>query len=73
MEDSKDMTARNHSVQHGFLRIKEVLLAAGVDIKAKSDAFGNGWVRRTEASRTPLIWAVAGRDCLRVSEHMCRL
>ena len=59
------MTALNHSVQHGYLRIKEVLLAAGVDIKAESDAFGDGWVRRTEAGRTPLIWAVAGRDRLR--------
>lgn len=43
------------------------------DIEAKSDAFGNEWVVRTEKGRTPLIWAAVGRDCPRKQERICRV
>ena len=49
-----------------------MLLEAGADIEAGSDAWGDNWIVHTEKDRTPLIWAATGRNCLRMQERMCR-
>ena len=72
-EEKEGMTALHFAAQHGHLRVAELLLEAGADIEAKSDAFGDDWIVRTEKGRTPLIWAAAGRDCPRMQERMCQL
>ncbi|KAL9607951.1 MAG: hypothetical protein Q9167_007189 [Letrouitia subvulpina] len=72
MEEKEGMTALHLASQHGHIRVAELLLEAGADIEAKSDAFGNEWIVRSEKGRTPLIWAAAGRDCPRMQERMCR-
>lgn len=66
------MTALHITAQYGHIRAAERLLEAGADIEAKSDAFGDEWIVRTEKDRTPLIWAATGRDCPRMQERMCR-
>ena len=71
-EENEGMTALHFAAQYGHLRVAELLLDAGADIEAKSDAFGEDWIVRTEKGRTPLIWAAAGRDCPRMQERMCR-
>lgn len=73
MEETQGMTALHLAAQHGHLKIAEMLLEAGADIEAKSDAFGNDWIVRTEKGRTPLIWAATGRGNPRMQERMCRL
>ena len=71
MEENEGMTALHFAAQYGHIRVAELLLETGADIEAKSDAFGDEWVVRTEKGRTPLIWAAAGRDCPRMQERMC--
>ena len=71
-EENVGMTALHFAAQYGHLRAAERLLEAGADIEAKSDAFGDEWVVRTEKDRTPLIWAASGRDCPRMQERMCK-
>ena len=71
-EGNEGMTALHLAAKYGHIRVAEILLEAGADIEARSDAFGNEWVVRTEKDRTPLIWAAAGRDCPRTQERMCR-
>ena len=73
MEEAQGMTALHLAAQHGHLKIAEMLLEAGADIEARSDAFGNEWIVRTEKGRTPLIWAATGRGNPRMQERMCRL
>lgn len=73
MEENEGMTALHLAAQYGHLRVAELLLEAGADIEAKSDAFGDYWTVRTEKGRTPLIWAAAGRDCPRMQERMCKV
>ena len=70
-EESEGMTALHLAAQYGHIRVAKLLLEAGADIEAKSDAFGNDWIVRTEKHRTPLIWAAAGRDCPRTQERIC--
>ncbi len=72
MEENEGMTALHFASQYGHIRVAELLLEAGADIEAKSDAFGDEWIVRTEKGRTPLTWAAAGRDCPRMQERMCR-
>ena len=45
----------------------------GADLEARSDAFGDEWITRTEKGRTPLLWAAAGRHCPRTQDRMCKL
>ena len=71
-EGNEGMTALHLAAKYGHIRVAELLLEAGADIEAKSDAFDNDWIVRTEKDRTPLIWAAAGRDCPRMQERMCR-
>ncbi|KAL9084164.1 MAG: hypothetical protein Q9165_008212 [Trypethelium subeluteriae] len=71
-DESEGMTALHLAARYGHLRVAEILLEAGADIEAKTDAFGDDWVVRTEKGRTPLIWAAAGRDCPHKQERMCR-
>ena len=71
-EESEGMTGLHLAAQYGHIRVAELLLEAGADIEAKSDAFGNDWIVRTEKHRTPLMWAAAGRDCPRMQERLCR-
>ncbi len=70
-EEYEGMTALHLAAKYGHIRVAELLLEAGADIEAKSDAFGNDWIVRTEKYRTPLIWAAAGRDCPRMQERIC--
>lgn len=72
-EENEGKTALHFAAQYGHLRVAELLLEAGADIEAKSDAFGDDFTVRSEKGRTPLIWAAAGRDCPRMQERMCRL
>lgn len=72
-QDNEGKTALIVAAQYGHVRVAELLLKAGADIEAKSDAFGDEWDIRTEKGRTPLIWAAAGRDCHLTQERMCRL
>ncbi len=72
MEENEGMTALHFAAQYGHTRVAELLIEAGADIEAKSDAFGDDWIIRTEKGRTPLIWAAAGRDCHRKQERMCK-
>ncbi|KAF2235390.1 ankyrin [Viridothelium virens] len=72
-EETEGLTALHFAARYGHLRVAEILLDAGADVEAKTDAFGNDWIVRTEKGRTPLIWAAAGRDCPRKQERMCRL
>ena len=72
-EENEGKTALHFAAQYGHLRVTELLLEAGADVEARSDAFGHDWVVRTEKGRTPLIWAAAGHDCPRTQERMCRL
>ena len=72
MEEKEGMTALHFAAQYGHIRVAELLLEAGADIEAKSDAFGDDWIVRTEKGRTPLIWAAAGRDCPRMQERICK-
>ena len=71
-EENEGKTALLLAAQYGHVRVAELLLQAGADIEAKSDAFGEDWIIRSETGRTPLIWAAAGRDCPRLQERMCR-
>lgn len=72
-EQNEGKTALHFAAQYGHLRVAERLLEAGADIEARSDAFGDEWITRTEKGRTPLLWAAAGRDCHRTQERMCLL
>jgi len=72
-EENEGMTALSFAAKYGHLRVAELLLDAGADVEAKSDAFGDWWIVRREKGRTPLIWAAAGEDCPRTQERMCRL
>ena len=72
-DENEKMTALHFAAQYGHLRVAELLIEAGADIEAKSEAFGDEWTLRSENGRTPLIWAAAGRDCPRMQERMCRL
>ena len=71
-EENEGMTALHFAAQYGHLRVAELLLEAGADVEAKSDALGDEWIVRSEKGRTPLTWAAAGRDCPRMQERMCR-
>ena len=72
-EENEGKTALIFAAQYGHLRVAELLIEAGADLEARSDAFGDDWIIRTEKDRTPLIWAAAGRDCHLTQERMCRL
>ena len=72
-DENEGMTALLFAAQYGHLRVAELLIEAGADIEARSEAFGDEWTIRCENGRTPLIWAAAGRDCPRMQERMCRL
>jgi len=72
-EENEGMTALSFAAKYGLLRVAELLLDAGADVEAKSDAFGDWWIVRREKGRTPLIWAAAREDCPRTQERMCRL
>ena len=71
-EANEGLTALHLAANHGHIRVAEMLLEAGADIEAQSDALDNDWIVCTEKDRTPLIWAAAGRDCPRMQERMCR-
>ena len=71
-EENEGITALHFAARYGHIRVANLLLEAGADIEARSDAFGDEWVVRSEKGRTPLIWAAAGRDCPRLQERMCR-
>ncbi len=70
-EETEGMTALHLAAKYGHLRVAELLLEAGADIEATSDAFGNEFIVRTEKGRTPLIWAAARHDCQRMQKRMC--
>lgn len=72
-EQNEGKTALHFAAQYGHLRAVERLLEARADIEARSDAFGDDLVNRTEMGRTPLLWAAAGRDCHCTQERMCSL
>ncbi|KAL8783802.1 MAG: hypothetical protein Q9195_009269 [Heterodermia aff. obscurata] len=72
-DENEGMTALLFAARYGHLRVAERLIEAGADIEARSEAFGDDWIIRSENHRTPLIWAAAGRDCPRTQERMCRI
>ena len=71
-DENEGMTALLLAAKYGHLRVAKILVEAGANIEAESEAFGDEWAIRSEKGRTPLIWAAAGRDCPRMQERMCR-
>ena len=71
-ESHEGKTAHLIAAQYSHIEVAEILLDAGADIEARSDAFGDDWVICTEKGRTPLIWAASGRDCHYMQERMCK-